>query len=271
MIKNSFTITLMEIYQGQFLKIKTDKDIYEGVMTLFDKENGKVVIEKAEMKYEMNFNEILSISLPHEDNSEEKPTSEIDMYSLFYEAFNIYGPFEDQFIYTVASALKKFMREISSSNIKIIIGSDDIFGRIGLCFARIALGRVKYLSVELQCDLFDLNSLKYKNSYLNSGGVFDDECTEEKSYSLILFACNRNCKFEKSACSSNQIILLDIPQSVNIPVFTGLGLGFIPENYKLCNRSCYVVDVGLGSILTKKYKLPQNYKNSLAKLDLNIK
>lgn len=191
------------------------------------------------------------------------------MYALFYEAFNIYGPFEDQFIYSVANALKKFMRDISSSSIKIIVASDDIFGRIGLCFARIALGRARCLSVELQCDLFDLCSLKYKNAYLNSGGVFDSQSTEENSYSLLLFACNRNCKFQKSEYSANQIILLDIPSVVDIPVFTGLGLGFIPENYKLCNRSCYVIDVGLGSVLAKKYKLPQSYKNSLVKLDLS--
>lgn len=256
----------MEIYEGQILKVKTENNDYEGVLTKFDKENGKVIIEKDMKKYEMNFNDILNISLLQQDISEEKPLSESDMYTLFYEAFNIYGPFEDHFIYSVASALKKFMREMSSSTIKIIVGSDDIFGRIGLCFARIALGRVKSLSVELHCDLFDLSTLKYKNAYLNSGGIFDQHSSDENSYSLVLFASNRNFKFESSGYSSNQIILLDIPQTVNIPVFTGLGLGFIPENYKLCNRSCYVVDVGLGSILTKKYKLFQNYKNTLMKL-----
>ena len=117
-----------------------------------------------------------------------------------------------------------------SFSLKIIVGSDGIFGQIGLSFARIALGRAKCLSVELQCDLFDLSSLKYKYEYLNSGGVSDYQSAEENSYSLLLNACSRNCKFERSGYSSIQIILLDIPLNVDIPVFTGFRLGFIPKN-----------------------------------------
>lgn len=261
----------MECFEGQFLKVKTEKNTIEGVMTCFDKEKGKIIIENADKKYEMNFDEVLDVFLPKEEVSEEKPLNESDMYALFYEAFNIYGPFEEQFVYSVASSLKKFMRDIAACNIKIVIESDDVFGRIGLCFARMILGRSKDLSVELRCNLFDFNTLKYKSAFLNSGGKFDDISDDIKSYSLVLFACNRNCSFNLNGCSSSQIIILDIPSKIDISGFTGLGLGFIPENYSHCNRSCYVVDVGFGSILTKKYNLPHNFKNSLVKIDLNTK
>ena len=72
-------------------------------MTLFDKEKGRIFIENGEKKYEMSLNEIVNVSLSQENTCEEKPLNEVDMYALFYEAFNIYGSFEDQFIYSVAT------------------------------------------------------------------------------------------------------------------------------------------------------------------------
>lgn len=255
----------MEKFEGKLLKVKTEKSTIEGIMSAFDKENGKITIENDSKKLEMNFNEILDISLLQE----EIPLKESDMYALFYEAFNIFGPFEDQFIYAVATSLKKFMRDISTCTIKIIIESDDIFGRIGLCFARLILGKVKCLTVDLRCELYDFNTLKYRGAFINSGGCFDASNTEERSFTLILFACNRNCNFERNGAISNQILLLDIPKTSNLPNFTGLGLGFIPENCNSCNRSYYVIDVGFGNALATKYKLPYNLKNSLVKMDLN--
>jgi hypothetical protein len=258
----------MDKFEGKLIKVKTEKSLFEGILSFFDKANGKITIESNSSKIEMFFDEILEISL-----IEEEPLKESEMYALFYESFNIYGPFEDQFVYSIASALKKFLRDMSTSSIKVIVDSDDVFGRIGMCFARILLGKVKQLSLEIRCDLFDLNSLKYKNSFINSGGSIDeiDMSKEEKSFSFILFACNRNSSFEKYSNISNQIILLDIPENPTFQSFTGLGLGFIPENRSMCTRSYYLIDVGFGSYLTKKYKLPQNLKNSLVKMDLNVK
>ena len=254
----------MNKFKGKLIKIKTEKSFIEGIMSEFDQKNGKVTIENNSFKTEMKFDEILEISL-----IEEEPLKESEMYALFYEAFNIYGPFEDQFIYSVSSALKKFLRDISTSTIKIIVDSDDVFGRIGLCFARSILGKAKCISLEIRTDLLDLNSLKYKNAFINSGGSIDENeySKDEKSYTLILFACNRNCSFEKFLSFSNQIVLIDIPENTSLNSFTGLGLGFLPENKAVCNRSYYLVDVGFGNLLTKKYKLPQNLKTSLVKMD----
>lgn len=259
----------METYLGKNLKVKTADILYQGKMSGFDTEKGIVVLENNLNKQELKFDDILSISLAEDpEESMEAPLKESDMYLLFYEAFNIFGPFEEHFVCLVGNAVKKFIREISTANIKIIVGSDDVFGRIGFSFARSILDKAKSVSVEVRCTINDLNTMKYQNAFINSGGLLEESSGEEKSYSMIIFASNRNGNFNLDRNSSNQVIVLDIPETLQFNNFIGLGLGFIPENYMKCNRFYYIVDVGFGFPLAKKYKLPQNFKNSLMKVDV---
>lgn len=260
----------MEEYVGKRLKLSTQKGAFEGIMNQFDKKLGILSLQGQFGTEEFNFDEILSVNTMEENDEaiENVPLKEADMYALFYEAFNIYGPFEDHFIFSAALSLKKFLRDLSSASVKIIIGSDDVFGRIGLCFARLALGKTAYLSVDIKCDLFDLKTLQYKNALENSGGFFNLK-SDAANYSMRLFACNRNFNFEAGGETANQTILLDLPASIPFSNFTGIGLGFAPENFSICNKFYYLLDVGFGPVLSKKYKIPSKYKNSLVKVDIS--
>lgn len=259
----------MEEYVGKKLKILTSKGHFEGIMNQFDKKIGIISLQSQFGVDEFNFDEIINVNIIEETNefNDSKPLKEADMYALFYEAFNVYGPFEDHFIFSVAVVLKKFLRDFSAASIKIIIGSDDIFGRIGLCFARLSLGKTALLSVDLKSEIYDLKTMQYKNAFENSGGIFNLKQSTENYY-LRLFASNRNYAFESDGNTSNQTILLDIPETLPFSNFTGIGLGFVPENFKVCNRFFYLLDVGFGPVLCKKYKIPSKYKSSLVKVDL---
>lgn len=257
----------MEEFKGKKIKLKTEKSVIEGILYEFSVDSGNFVIENQGNKMNLKISDVLDVSLIKEDEKIASPLKEADMYSLFYEAFNVFGPYEDQLIYTVAVSLKKFLKDLKTSSVKIVIESDDIFGRIGFCFARLLLDKVEYLSVETRCEFFDLSTLRYKNTFLNSGGILDDS-SDSTTFSLLLFACNRNCSFNKDNIPSSQIIVLDIPKTLSFSNFNGIGLGFIPENYKVCNKCYFVVDVGFGSYLCSKYRIPSNYKNSLVKYDV---
>lgn len=265
--KAPLTFLKMEEYLGKCLRIQTEAGCFEGKMHSIDAENGKIILEGSNRHHELKFNEITNVSLL-EQETEALPLKETDMHLLFYEAFNMFGPFEDQFIYTIACALKKFFKDITTASIKIIVGSDDIFGKIGLCFARIILNRARSVTVELRCELHTLDALKYKNAFVNSGGYFSHP-PAEGSFAMILFAANRHSNFELATCTSSQIILLDIPKSIGLQNFIGLGIGFVPENLTTCNRFYYLIDVGFGDVLAKKYKLPRCFKNSLMKIEVH--
>lgn len=259
----------MEEFIGKKIKVGTSKGLFEGKMNFIDKNLGTISISNNIGIQSFNFDEILTLSEVKcsQDNNNQIPLKETDMYSLFYEAFNVFGPFEDHFILSVSQSLKKFLRDFTASSIKIIIGSDDVFGRIGLCFARIALDRVSKLDIDVKCNLNDLKTLQYKNAYENSGGCFTSNF-EKANYSMILFACNRNYNFKDENPTASQVLILDIPSSLPFQAFTGVGLGFIPEHANICNKIFYLFDVGFGCTLCKKYKLPCKYKNSLVKIDL---
>ncbi|ELA41853.1 uncharacterized protein VICG_01037 [Vittaforma corneae ATCC 50505] len=259
----------MEEYIGKSLRIKTDAGLLEGKMCSIDAENGILVVENNSNRQEVKFGDIANISLA--DDEDEKsvaaPLKESDMYMLLYEAFNVFGPLEDHFIYTIACSLKKFLKDIATASIKIIIGSDDIFGRIGLSFARLVLDRAQKVSIELRCDIYDVNTIRYKSVFENSGGCFN-QYSNESVFTLILFAANRNFNFCLGDYTAGHVLLLDIPSVIGFQNFTGLGLGFIPEHFANCNKFYYLIDVGFGKTLAKKYKLPQDFKNSLVKIEV---
>lgn len=259
----------MEGFVGKNLRVKTAEKLYEGKMNGFDSENGFIMLESnSKQPMELKFAEILNISLADDEEAgTEVPLKESDMYLLFFEAFNIFGPFEDQFVYTVANSLRKFIRELPTARVKIIIGSDDVFGRIGLCFARLLLDKTLELSVEIRCDLNDLRTMKYQNAFLNSGGGVNQQPIEENAYTIVLFATNRHGDLSFEGALSGQVLLLDIPHDPVFSNFIGLGLGFIPEHYLSCKKFYYLIDVSFGTVLAKKFKLPQNFKNSLVKIE----
>lgn len=255
----------MEDYIGRNLKIKTIEGSVEGILETFDKESGIITILNQNIKKVLNFDDVTGLDL--NETPKDGPLKEEDMYSLFYEAFNIYGPIEEHFVLSVASALKKFIKDLSTASIKIIIGSDDVFGRIGLAFARIIYGRVANLSIEFRSEIRETKTQLYKNMYTNSGGVFTN--TSQNVFSLVLFASNRHSDFGMKNMSTSQTILLDIPSSLPFINFTALGLGFIPENSQLSTKFFYLLDVGFGIHLCKKYGLPTTYKNSLMRIEPN--
>ncbi len=257
---------------GKKVCIKTEGGDFYGRLTAFNKEDGKIIVEDSyNISKELDLLKVNEVKLLESQfgdfqvNKNHEPLSEEKMYELFDDAFNVYGPFEDSFCTIISLALKKFIKDIVSAKIKIIIGSDDVFGRIGLCFASLLIGRVADLDVEIKCTVKNVKTLKYLNAYENSGGsIKENESSAKSSYSLILFAANRNFDFNIDNSVSNHVLILDIPKKVNF-LFTGLGLGFKPENYKTCTRFYYLVDAGYPSFLCNKYNIPMYFKNSLVK------
>lgn len=164
-------------YIGKKVIVKTEKGILEGLLVSYNEEEGKLSIEDSLcIRKELGFMDVIDLNTIDSQNKSPngEPLNEIQMHTLFYEAFNIYGPLEDNFCWLVASALKKFLKDIATSKVKIVIGSDDIFGRIGLCFARLLFEKAEKVDVFLSCDLFDFRTLRYKDMFLNSGGHFEE-------------------------------------------------------------------------------------------------
>lgn len=252
-------------YIGKEVIIKTQNRTIQGILRQFNNEDGKIIMEDPyNINTDVDILDVLEVQLV-KGKSIVEPLKEESMYALLYDAFNIYGPFEDSFCATVSSTLKKFLKDPSSASIRIIIGSDDIFGRIGLCFARLLLGRTSCLHVECACAIRDIRSQKYSASFINSGGSFAVSIPEQQ-YTLTLFATNRHFEFSSKNCTSSLIVLLDIPKEVPFQ-FTGLGLGFQPENYQIGKRFYYLLDVGFPPLLCEKYNLPRELKSSLVRED----
>lgn len=262
----------MADYIGKKVLLKTEAGNLSGKLTSFNKDAGKLILEDSyNISNELDLLDILEVQLidiqPYTSN-DKNALDENTMHSLFYDAFNVYGPFEDNFCSIIATSLKKFLRDMNSAKIKIIIGSDDLFGRIGLCFARMLIGRVQSLDVEVKCDISDLRSCRYMQAFKNSGGSLLSLQVSSAPYTLLLFACNRDFDFDLQDCISNLILVLDIPQELPF-LFTGLGLGFKPENYRACPKFYYLVDVGFSPILCDKYGIPKHFKSSLNRENVN--
>ncbi|KAI5170307.1 hypothetical protein PAEPH01_1324 [Pancytospora epiphaga] len=264
-------------YIGQKVSVKTPTGTRHGRLTSFDKDSGKITLEDSyHISNELSIADILDVQLSDstttavESVEDEKGLKEEDMYRLFYDAFNIYGPFEDSFCSNIAYSLRKFIRDLPKTKIRIVVGSDDIFGRIGLSMARMLLDRTERLVVECPCAVVDLRTQRYLNAFLNSGGIITDELVLSEN-NITIFACSRKFNFSRYLQSAGQIILLDIPSVSVFPSFVGVGLGFRPENYLVCQRHFYQIDVGFGNILCSKYKLCNKYKNNLMRVDITDK
>jgi len=266
----------MQNYVGNIVKIETQSQNIIGKLCLVDEEKGKVVLTNKDAKErEISILEINHIDLADENSSDEqsagaygRPLEETQMHYLFYDAFNIYGPFEDSFIQTVAIALKKFVRNLKNSSVRIVIGSDDVFGRIGFCFACSLLERVCELSIEVDCELEDLRTMKYKQIYHRCGGEIQ-ECRDPDRRAITLYACNRNYFRNLEETPTGTVLILDLLEKMPFSPFIGLGLGFVPEHYAQFSKGFYILDVGFSTMLADKYKVCKKFDSSLMKADLN--
>lgn len=270
----------MSSFIGKEVAIRTELGTVQGKLLQFDKESGRILIEDAgKSTKELDLLDVLEVNLMGTEltaaNSDSppgiapifgQPITENDMHSLFYEAFNVYGPFEDSFCATISLAIKKFLRDVSSSKICVIVGSDDIFGRVGLCFARTILGKCRTLDVLLQTDICDLRTVRYREAFLNSGGHFLEQ--QREAYTMVLFACNRHHLMNNPPKGSISL-LVDLPNKAPPFPFTGLGLGFVPENYTICSKLYYIIDVGFGAVLANKYGAANGMRGSLVKMEMN--
>lgn len=264
----------MDQHIGKKLLFRTEKGILQGILKSYDSETGKIYLQENDIVKEIDVVEVVDVQ-EIQDGADSKnlytELKEADMYSLFEEAFTIYGPLEDNFISAVAISLKKFLKDISSSRIRIIIGSDDVFGRIGLCFARLMQGKALQMDVCIECSLRDIKSLTYYNLFINSGGILSNSKELSGKYSMTLFAANRHFDFKLGNCISEQSIVMDLSDNITLPIYTCVGLGYAPEHSKSLVKYFYLVDVGFGQILCDKYNLYRKYKNSLIKVDMNFK
>lgn len=265
----------MTDYIGKKVVITTENGVVHGKLTSFNKDSGKLTLEDSyNISNELDLVDIVEVQMEEDrrgstkDPGAEQGLKEEDMYSLFYDAFNVYGPFEDNFCSVITTSLKKFIKDTTTSRIRIVVGTDDIFGRVGLCFARFLLDRVEHLDVECACEIHDLRTQRYVNAFINCGGCFVEQSAQEQ-YTMVVFACNRSFDFSQRSPHSGLVLLLDLPPKVPFASFTGLGLGFTPEHYNVCPKSFYLVDAGFGSVLCNKYKICKSYKSSLVKIDIS--
>lgn len=259
-------------YIGRKVVITTENGVVHGKLTSFNRDSGKLTLEDSyNISNELDLVDIVEVQMDSEREKAqdaEQGLREEEMYSLFYDAFNVYGPFEDTFCCTIATSLKKFIKDVGTSRIRVVVGTDDVFGRIGLCFARLLLDRVERLDVECACEIQDLRTQRYVNAFVNSGGSFAAQ-GESQQYTMAVFACSRGFNFSQYESHSGLILLLDIPAEAPFPSFTGLGLGFTPEHYRACQKSFYLVDAGFGAVLCDRYGVCKSYKSSLVKVDIS--
>jgi Domain of unknown function (DUF5096) len=260
---------------GKKLVFMREKGNIEGIFISYDEDTGKILIKDPfnDSKItEIEISDVTEVKISETDPPADispkialsQGLSESRMYALFNDAFNIYGPFEDSFIYSVAISMKKFIKDQATSKIKIVVGSDDVFGRIGLSFARLMMDRVEKLDLVLDCGLADIKSLGYLSAFYNSKGELS-QSTENTHYTLVLFACNRHYSFSMGNNTADQTIIMDLPNQISIPNFTHVSLGFTPEYFKKAWKYYYIIDVGFGAALAEKYGIFIKYKNSLTK------
>ncbi|KAI5148522.1 hypothetical protein ENBRE01_0383 [Enteropsectra breve] len=261
---------MADAYIGKNVIVSTELGKYAGNLLSFDENMGKLVLKDGASTFKtIDLLDITEVELQGEQLEDYgaygRALPEEQMYRLFYDAFNLYGPFEGEFCSVIATGISKFIRDPETYKIKIIIGSDDIFGRIGLCLARLILHKIEKLTVVLDCDIHNLKTLKFQNAFLNSGGALT-RSNSIADYTLILYAANRNYDFKLAGDDRSINILLDIPKTPVPFFFTGLGLGFVPENHSNCNRMYYMIDAGFGTMLSSKYGICKNFKNSMFKI-----
>ncbi|KAL6121544.1 hypothetical protein NUSPORA_01512 [Nucleospora cyclopteri] len=261
----------MKEHIGKSVMAKTPKSIVKGVLQGFDEENGILFIGLQKKVIQLSAENVINLEVQGEaqSNCEQiiSPLQEKEMYSLFYDAFNFTGPFEDAFIHQAAVSLIKFTKNMKS--IKIIVGSDDVFGRIGLHFARIMWEKTNSkiyketaVSIEIVCCLETIKSKCYLS--LIQEDLFNED--NGQNHDLVIFGTNRNLQFSKIQFNDQSTyVFIDIPAKITCKKFFGVGLGFIPEHFKSCFPFFYIFDMFFPSELIQKYHLVTDFANSIIK------
>ncbi|EED44448.1 hypothetical protein EBI_26129 [Enterocytozoon bieneusi H348] len=244
---------------GIFHKISNNDEIIEVL------DNNKIVtvniknIENIELVYnKINQNDCHIIK-----EKQANTLNEQEMYNLFYDAFNTYGPTEDQFIIQGAIGILKIIKD--KKKIKIIIGSDDVFGRIGLCLARLLLQKkdTHKITVVVLCNIKNIDTVKYKYMYLNNGGIIS-LLNDNNEVDQIIFASNRNFEFQK-ICHGEQVVYLyfDVPEIQPFRKALGVGFGFTPNTFSNCKSHFYIIDMSFSNVLYNMYNIKETFNYSV--------
>lgn len=265
----------MKEFLGKHVSITSNNKVFKGV--LYNANDTHIEIKTSRNNVKLSINDIQNMEIECEENKTAKKDvlDEKEMYSLFYDSFNFYGPTEDQFILYVCNALHKTVKD--AKNIKIIVGSDDIFGQIGLCFARMIIRTGKNVFVNVRTPLMSLNSSKHyqllKNNHQENLKLVEYAEEDENSciYETVLIAANRNALERISFAYSDEIryMIVDCASKNEFTNYFAFGLGFIPDTYKNYKNNFFIVDVGFSSELCNKHGIDDKFTASIRKVKIN--
>ncbi|OQS53922.1 hypothetical protein EHP00_892 [Ecytonucleospora hepatopenaei] len=263
----------MKEFLGKQVVVSCNNKVIKGL--LIDVNDSLVEIKTQQNTNKVNINEIQNMEVEMDESFLPKKDvlNEKEMYSLFYDAFTIYGPTEEQFVQLVINALIKTTKE--AQTVKIIVGSDDIFGAIGFTFARSIMRNAKKVYVEIQTEITSLKNTMHfqllKNSKQENLIIADfiDENENETKYDTVLLAYNRNYKYDINKNTTARILIIDCPSTNPYTNYFAFGLGFLPDTSRVFKNNFYVIDTSFSSVLCKKHGIDNNFSSSLKKIRMN--
>ncbi|AFN83644.1 hypothetical protein EROM_090270 [Encephalitozoon romaleae SJ-2008] len=194
-------------------------------------------------------------------------TSEENYYGMMKRAFCYFGPLEEEFCSIAArQAYRIFSTYFGNSTLKVevLVSGDGVFPSIGLILGRLLLNSGKKLSVI--CNEIPLRSVKYKQSYMNSGGIIANKPSLEST--IQIYSCGKALISTWPRSSAKGFMYLDTPGFIVEERETKIGLcfGSIPTYFRKFNGIVYFVDMEYPSLLYEEFGLQRPTKSKIHKV-----
>ncbi|KMV65507.1 hypothetical protein M970_090280 [Encephalitozoon cuniculi EcunIII-L] len=217
-----------------------------------------------------NDGNILSSDKTRIDGKESKhtpETSEENYYRMMERAFSHFGPLEEEFCSIAARQAYRIFStyfESSSADVEIFISGDDVFAGIGFILGRLLLHSGKMSSIV--CNESFVKNARYRQSYLNSGGVITSRPRGEPS--IHIYACNKTLIPVQPKDSAKGFLYLDTPGFCIEEKETKIGLcfGSVPAYFRRFNGIMYFVDIEYPTALYEEFGLGRPIKSKIHKV-----
>ncbi|KAG5858751.1 DUF5096 domain-containing protein [Encephalitozoon hellem] len=194
-------------------------------------------------------------------------TCEENYYGMMKRAFSYFGPLEEEFCSIAArQACRIFSTYFGSSNLKVevLVSGDDFFSSIGLILGRLLLHSGKKSSVV--CNETALRNARYKQSYLNSGGIISSRPSLEPT--IQIYGCGKALISTWPKGNAKGLMYLDTPGFSVEEKETKIGLcfGSIPMYFRKFNGIVYFVDIEYPTPLYEEFGLQRPTKGKIHKV-----
>ncbi|ADM12157.1 uncharacterized protein Eint_090270 [Encephalitozoon intestinalis ATCC 50506] len=194
-------------------------------------------------------------------------TSEEDYYRMMGRAFSYFGPLEEEFCSIAARQTYRIFSTYfnnSSLRVEVFVAGDDVFSSIGFILGRLLLHTGKMSSIICNENL--LRNTRYRQSYLNSGGVITNRPAPEPS--IHIYSCNKSLVPAWARNNIRGSIYLDMPGHNSEEKETKIGLcfGSIPAYHRRFNGIVYFVDIEYPAPLYEEFGLQKPTRSKIHKV-----